>query len=183
MRILGIDPGKTNMALCLLTDAPSSFGEFTFQTWKLKAIDHDINAFRLHDLDMQLNSCIPKDIDLIVHEGIAFGEKFGVAESGMVQYIIQSNAIENNIKFITIASATMKRFLQIVTPKGGKSKGKTDLALAVYKKWQLDFPSQDETDSFILAQLGMAVLKNEFILTAPKKAVKKSRKKMEKVLE
>jgi hypothetical protein len=166
MKILGIDPGLTNMALCLIY-------ETGYNTWKISAAEHDNNAYRLYSLEQRLNEDIENNIDLVVHEGLAFAAKFGVAESGMVQYIIQRVCIEKNIPFITVASTTMKRFLEIKTPKGGKSKGKADLALAVYKKWQIDFPSQDECDAFILAKCGEAILKGEFELKAPKKPAKK----------
>jgi hypothetical protein len=168
MRVLGIDPGKINMALCLAD-------EKSFQTWKLHAIEHEHNGYRLYDLEQQLHNNIPKDIDLVVHEGLAYCEKNGVAESGMVHYLIQRTLISNNLQFITVAPGTLKRYLEIKTPKGGKSKGKTDLALAVYKKWGVEFPSQDETDAFILAQLGLSVLKGEFQLTAPKTTKKKGK--------
>jgi hypothetical protein len=161
MRILGIDPGKVNMALCLLDEKGPD-------TWKLKAIEHESNAYRLYDLEQQLGKNIPKDLDLIVHEGISFMEKFGVAESGMVQYLIQRQCIQNNIQFITVSPATLKRFLNIKNVKGEKTSNKTALTLAVYKKYKLEFPSQDECDAFILAQIGMAVLRKEFELTAPK---------------
>lgn len=172
MKILGVDPGKVNMAICLLDENNKDVPFFTF---KLKPIEHENNAYRLYDLEKKLQNCINwSEIDLISHEGISFGEVYGVAESGMVQYIIQRVAISNGINFITIPPPTLKRFLEIKTPKGGKSKGKTDLALAVYKKWSIDFPSQDETDAFILAQLGLAVLKKEFELTTSKKKKVKS---------
>ncbi len=171
MRILGIDPGKVNMALCFLDNNGNH------ETLKLHAIDHSNNAYRLFDLERQLNNYVNRydSIDLIVHEGLAFAAEFGVAESGMVQYLIQRVAISNDVSFITIASTTMKRFLEIKTPKGGKSKGKTDLALAVYKKWNLEFPSQDETDAFILAKCGAAIMNGEFEPTKPR-PVKKAKK-------
>ncbi len=165
MRILGIDPGTVNMAMCLLDDS-------SHDTWRIKAGEHENPAYRLFDLERQVTLNMPKDIDLIVHEGLAYCASNRVAESGKVEYIIQRSAIYNNIQFITISPPTLRRFLKIKTTKEGKSKGKTDLALAVYKRWNIEFPSQDETDAFILAQIGMAILKKEFELTAPKKPKK-----------
>ncbi len=167
MRILGIDPGLTNMAICLLDNE-------NFKTFKLKSIEHDSHAYRLYNLEQQLSNHIQKDIDLVVHEGLAFAAKFGVAESGMVQYLIQRLCISRDIQFVTVASTTLKRFLEVKTIKGGKSKGKADLVLAVYKKWNIELPSQDEVDAFALAKCGEAILRKEFELTAPKKkSVKK----------
>lgn len=169
MRVLSIDPGRGNMALIYWDGAkPHSMRvgdflkehKFEFRTTAgYAACMGRIIAFFLSGLS----------VDLIIKEGVTHYKKFGVADSGRIQQIIEGLAIEYDVPFYTVNPTTMRRFL--------KTNEKSSTKLAVYKRWGLEFASEDETDAFAIMQTGLAILRGEFYATvkeenAAKKAAK-----------
>ncbi len=167
MRILGVDPGKTNCAICTIQDDPT----YIFNTWKIAVFKDDNKFEQLIHLETQIDDIFTSfKPTVLFHEGISFAEKFGVAESGKIEHIIQRTAFTHGVPFTVLAPMTVRRFLKIT----GKSKGKTDIALAVYKTFGFEHEDQNCIDAFAIAKCGEAILKQEFELTAPKKkSVKK----------
>jgi Holliday junction resolvasome RuvABC endonuclease subunit len=169
MRILGIDPGKTNMGICLIQDDPI----YIFKTWKIEIFKNakkDEKIHQLIQLEIELD-CVFKEYKptVMFHEGIAYCASNGVEESGKVEYIIERTSVNHGVPFTKLANMTIRRFLGI--SKGEKTKDL--MSLAIYKKFGVELPTQDERDAFAIAKCGEAILAGEFQLTAPKKPAKK----------
>lgn len=158
-KVLGIDPGKTHMALCMLS-------EQEIKTFTIAPIKHSEKIYELIELEAWIDMIFDRHKpEVMFHEGISFAEKFGVAESGMIQYIIQRTSVNHNVPFYVLQPMTVRKFLKIT----GKSKGKTDITMAVYKKWGFENEDQNQVDAFAIAQCGLAVMQGEFELPKKKK--------------
>ncbi|SRR6266567_859926 len=171
MKILGIDPGKTNMGLCFIDDLKD------FKTWKIEIFKNakkDEKIHQLIQLEIELDKVFTQyKPDVIFHEGIAYCASNGVEESGKVEYIIERTSFNHDIPFTKLANATIRRFLGI--SKGEKTKDL--MSLAIYKKFNVELPSQDERDAFAIAKCGEAIIEKTFELTAPKAAKKPKKEK------
>jgi hypothetical protein len=55
----------------------------------------------------------------------------------------------------------------------GKGKTKSDTKLRVFQKWGVEFPTEDETDAYALAQNGLAIAYGEYAVKALKKRAKR----------
>ena len=165
-RILGIDPGKINCGLCFINDKE-------FKTWKISIFKAESKLEKINQLvqlEIEIDNVFREfEPTIMFHEGISFGEKFGVAESGKIEYILQRTAFNHGIPFTVLSNMTIRRFLGI--SKGEKTKYL--ISLAIYKKFNQEFASQDQRDSFAIAKCGEAILAGEFQLIAPKKPSKK----------
>ncbi len=170
MRILGIDPGKVNMGLCLIDEIKN------FKTWKIQIFKNASAFEKIHQLiqlEIELDQIfIQYKPDIMFHEGIAYCASNGVEESGKVEYIIERTSYNHNVPFTKLANLTIRRFLGI--SKGEKTKDL--MSLAIYKKFNIELPSQDERDAFAIARCGEAIVENRFQLTAPKVSKKKEKK-------
>jgi len=86
--------------------------------------------------------------DLIVIEDYAFGgsgKMTGIAEWGGIARLA---AYEEKITILTVFPTTLKKFVC-----GGKAE-KNQMMLEAYKKWGVEFKSDDECDPFCLAKVG-----------------------------
>ncbi len=170
MVVLGIDPGLVNVAVCVL-DSDKLVITSKIELPKFSTIGARVRYVEAV-IQQWFNAYLP---NLIVKEGSSF-QTFGQCDSGRVQYALERVAIETNTPLITLAPTTMRAFLGVA----GKGKTKADTKLQIYKKYGIETPSEDESDAVGLAFCGLAIAKGEYVIT---KAVKKSRKKKEKVLD
>lgn len=92
--------------------------------------------------------------DLIVLEGYSYGSPFNreaVAEwGGVVRFMLW----EQQIATLTVAPMTLKKY---VLPAGVPNE-KQQVMLASFKRWGVDFLTNDECDAHALAQLGRSRL-------------------------
>jgi Holliday junction resolvasome RuvABC endonuclease subunit len=160
--VLAIDPGTANMAICVLTRGHAD----TAYTKRLVVPTLPGVTAKVLYLDHVLDGLIREfEPELIVKEGPAHFASFGVADAGRVQYAIERLAYAHNLPLITIAPMTMRTFVGAA----GKGKTKSDTKLQVFKKWGVEFPTEDETDAFALAQTGLAIAHGEYAVK-PKRA-------------
>lgn len=169
-RILGIDPGKTNIAICYweVGQTPQTLKVDDLMREAKITFDSVIGHFRYIETILQF-FLASRDIDLIVKEGVAHWSSYGVAEAGRIQQMIERLAIDYHVPFFTVNPQTMRRFL--------KTDEKSTTKLEVYKRWGYEFASEDETDAFAIVQTALAILRGEFFATAKdEKAAKKAAK-------
>lgn len=161
LRVLAIDPGTTNIAFAFLniehdaylTSKTMSSGlkqNGTSVLYVERLIQHWVRLFRP---------------EVIFKEGVSHGEKFGVAEAGKLQYIIERIGIEYGIPVVTIQNSTMRKFLKC---KSGKNtKGEVNLRL--YKLYnEIEFDSDDEADAYAIAKTGVAFISGEIEVSGKK---------------
>jgi len=166
--IMAIDPGISNMAVSI-----QFFEEFQFkrhETVKIKAADLPTVALQVEFLREVLTYLIQlHGPELIVKEDVARGMVMRAADMGRVAQMIDAMAIEQTIPVITINPATLRSYLG--------SKSKSDTKLAVYKRWGLEFKSEDEADAFAIGQAGMARVTGQLKLGSEKRAEKRAAKR------
>lgn len=150
MRVLAFDPGIKNVAICfwdeehkeLLTSKVEYPPEITTKFGAMQYLEMTVRAW--------IRYYMP---DLIIKEGPALGARFGVAQAGQIQYVIEREAYDWRVPFVTIGPTQVRSFLGTA----GKNHGKSDTKLVVFKKWGLEFPSEDECDAFAALQAGLAL--------------------------
>ena len=163
--VLAIDPGTANMAFCVLTRGSTGFVTRKIVVPPLTGIAAKV-LYLEHVIGDLIATYQP---ELLVKEGPAHFSSFGVADAGRVQYAIERLAYSHNLPLITIAPMTMRAFIGAA----GKGKTKSDTKLRVFQKWGVEFPTEDETDAYALAQTGLAIAHGEYTIKAPKKRVKR----------
>lgn len=165
-RILAVDPGISELGICFFVPT-----EEILITSKINLPKFNTIGARVYYIFEVLGNWIRYYYpDLIVKEGPSFS-KFGACDSGRVQFAVEAAAIKYSTPLITIPPMSLRKFLG----SSGKGKTKSDNKLQVYKKWGVDFPSEDETEAYGLAQAGKAISEGTFSIES------KSRKK--KVIE
>ena len=168
--VLTIDPGKSNVALCCFNVVTGTIAttkvdlpDFKTTFAKFQYIDDVIRGWAMNYLPT-----------IIVKEGVAHYMKFGVAEAGRMQHIVEKIAFDFNVPCLTINPSKMREFMNL---KQGQDKQFT--MLAVFERWGVKFDSSDETDAYALTQTALAALSGEFDLRSKKEqdAEKRAAKK------
>jgi Holliday junction resolvasome RuvABC endonuclease subunit len=98
------------------------------------------------------------EVEAVAMEGYAFGREFGVAISGelggMIRLALFDKYRSDNPKAafpIIVPPTSLKKY---VTNKGTGVK-KNQMLLAIYKKWDVEFTSDDAADSYGLARIAL----------------------------
>lgn len=168
MKVLSIDPGTTNVALCFIdrengqhmTSKIDFPDEIKAEVMRLRYLEHVIEQW--------IRFFRP---DVIFIEGVAHMARRGVSDSGKREYLIERLAIDYNVPFVVIPTMRMRSFIEA----SGKEHNKSDIKLQVFKKFDAEFNSEDECDAFAIAQTGIAMLEKTWIPGT--KPAKKSKKK------
>lgn len=163
--IFAIDPGVGNIASCLMMLSGMSIVEAIANKFEVPTFQ---TVFaRLYYIEKALSNWITTyKPDLIVKEGIAHYMKFGVADAGRIQHLIERLAFEHGIPYVTVAPTTMRSYVG--------SKEKSDTKLRVWQKWAVQFDSEDETDAFAIGMTGRAILTGEWAIKPKSKPKKKA---------
>lgn len=111
---------------------------------------------RLIEIESVLADLTPKDTQLVIMEGYAFGARGAVFSLGELGGIIKRAVFKADIRMLICPPSTLKKF---VTGSGIAPKNK--MMLGVYKKWGVEFETDDEADAYALARVGEAVLLHE----------------------
>ena len=144
--IMGIDPSLTSTGLVVLSNSEVISSE-TIEV-KEKGI---ARLLRLQDIlsDRLTNFAA----DLVVIEGYAFARANQAHQMGELGGMIRMLLTTMRVSWIEVAPTQVKKF---ATGKGNAAK---DLILMnVYKRWGVEFESNDIADAYVLARIGLAVL-------------------------
>jgi len=101
-------------------------------------------------------SAIIKAEDVVYIEGLSYGS-IGAAKAQMsaVHYVIRLFLHEREIRYKVIAPTVLKKFVT------GKGQCKKDLILLkVFKKWGVEFDSNDLADAYSLARMALEDFEN-----------------------
>ena len=155
-RIMGIDPSLTSTGICLIENRMVA-GSLVLGT----SLTGPARLRELRDmLDSQLDHSRPVGV---VVEGYSYASSFNreaLAEWGGVLRVL---LYERNIPLLEVAPATLRKF---VLTEAGSGKDKT--ILASFKKWGVEFKTNDECDAHALAQLGACRIDHDTERTMPK---------------
>lgn len=141
---LGLDPSLTSTGYCVLDEHGATLWLGRFPICKAKG------ASRLFELEAHLDKAL-ENLDgiptLVAIEGYAFGAFAGRERLGEWGGVLRLNLFKKHIPFIEIPPTTLKKY---VTGKGNAKKNQ--MLLSVYKKWGTSCKTDDEADSYALAQ-------------------------------
>lgn len=173
IKIVGIDPSLTGTAVCVAGQEPVRFTSQPAEgTWG-----------RIHRFSMlaaQAAKEVPNE-SLIMLEGYSFGSK-GRAVTDLAEYggILRLLLKDTGSAIVEVAPHLLKKF---ATGKGNSDK--EALRAHAAKRWGVIHDSSDETDAFVLAQIGLCYsgqvepesqAQREVIETLKTGGVKKKRK-------
>jgi Holliday junction resolvasome RuvABC endonuclease subunit len=160
--VLAIDPGTTNLAACILArnarvqqtyTTKFAMPKLTTTYQKISYLENAIQEWlsaTLHAFHGFPNG----SIDLLIKESIAHGYPGGVADAGRVQHMLESFADFHDVPFVDVNPSAMRAYIG--------SKAKSDTKLAVYKKFHVEFDSEDECDAYAIAMTGLALISGEY---------------------
>lgn len=135
-------------------------------SWK-KVPEHGID--RLAQIGMWLHTLVdecPAEIQLVVMEGYARARRNGREEAGELSAIVRMTLRGFGHYPVIVSPDGLKKF---VTGKGGAQK--SDIKLAVFKKWGVEFWDENEADAYGLARMAAAIQWGDDDLTAYQREV------------
>lgn len=151
--ILGIDPSLSCTGLVLIRAGKI--------LWRGTLSSKLTGIARLVDLECKLVAVLgelPARVHAAVIEGYAFGasnQREALAEWGG---ILRAMLYKRELPLLECAPTTLKKFVLPQEAKGGKEL----MLLASYKRWGVEFTTNDECDAHALAQLGYTRLQLEY---------------------
>ncbi len=93
------------------------------------------------------------DADFVILEGYSFGSKgAGVFQTAELGGVLRVLIHEQGKWLVVVAPTQLKKF---ATGKGNSKK--EEVKLGVFKRWGVEFKTNDETDAFVLAKIGEAL--------------------------
>ena len=149
MIIIGIDPSLTSTGICITDER----GKVLLN----QAIGSKLSGVkRLLDFKNQLMvfmNIYPLSKKMVFIESYSFGsvgKRESIAELGGT---IRLTLFEQNIEFVDVPPTVLKKY---VTGKGNADK--IAMGVALQKQFGLEYPTSDQTDAFLLCELGRAYL-------------------------
>jgi Holliday junction resolvasome, endonuclease subunit len=91
-------------------------------------------------------------IPLVAIEHYAMGCKFGRETAGELGGVLRVMMYEKNIPYIEVPPLQLKKFAT------GKATAQKDhILMSVYKKWGIEFKTNDEADAYVLARMARCI--------------------------
>jgi crossover junction endodeoxyribonuclease RuvC len=150
---LGIDPSLTGCAVAIVGEKGEFINSQRFSN-KLRGMERLI--FIRNKVAEVLNDYNWRHgIKAVGIEGYARGAMNRREEAGELGGTLRILLFENKIQYIDIAPSQIKKF---ATGKGNAQKD--HVLLAVYKKWGIEFKTNDEADAFVAAQVVRAMFED-----------------------
>ena len=146
---LGIDPSLTGCAVAVVDETGKFIDSCRFEN-KLKGVERLVY---IRSRVRQILNTYGKDIEMICIEGYARGARNRREEAGELGGILRVMIYEHDLSYTDIAPSQLKKF---ATGKGNTQKD--HVLLAVYKKWGIEFRTNDEADAFVAAQIARAMM-------------------------
>ncbi len=150
---MGIDSSKTCAGIVVLdeeahTGWSSCKTVFTGELRKEHADDLTEGISKARRLSWWLDSWKP---DLVAMEGYAFGNKHTLGTLVTIGTCLQIAIRTKKVPYVIVAPSQVTKFVVAGTPRK-----KEDVKLHAFKRWGFENPSNDITDAFCLAKIGLA---------------------------
>jgi crossover junction endodeoxyribonuclease RuvC len=171
--VVGIDPSLTGTAVCVAGNNPERFSSVPAEGLRGRML-------RFITLANTVVNAVPLNARVML-EDYSFGSR-GDAVTNLAEYggILRMKLLEITPDVVEVTPSQLKKF---ATGKGNADK--TAIAVAAFKRWGIEFATSDETDAFVLAQIGLCysgqqepdnAAQREVIETLRNGPVKKKRK-------
>ncbi len=109
---------------------------------------------RLIDIDSQVFSLLESfHPRLVILEGYAFSRGSAMARVGELGGVLKKTLFVEGYETLIVPPTSVKKF----SADKGNAK-KDQVRLAVYKRWGVEFKTNDEVDAYVLARIGLAAL-------------------------
>jgi len=99
--------------------------------------------------------------DLVLIEGYSYASPNQAHQVGELGGVLRVTFAEYELNLLEVAPKQLKKFAT-----GNGSASKEQIAVAAYKKWGIECPTNDETDAAVLVYIGLAYMGNIDGLTA-----------------
>lgn len=164
--VIGIDPSLTGLAVCTYIRDDPDFGMQTFSSEPASTLEARLERYAC--LARKVIQDIPRECPVFI-EGYSFGSRgnavLTMAEfGGVLRFLLARRVCEgagpyhvDAIGITEVPPACLKKF---VTGKGAADK--TAMAIDAYKRWGVEFRTNDEVDAYSLARMGACVLGWEY---------------------
>ncbi len=146
--VVGIDQSLTCSGVVILRDAADHTA--------VALVPLKRGVKRLLEIETALRELIPEKTQVVVMEGYAFQARGKVFALGELGGIIKRLVHISGIRMLIVPPSTLKKFV-LGTGIGQKNK----MMLGVFKKWGVEFDTDDECDAYALAKAGALVLQYE----------------------
>jgi crossover junction endodeoxyribonuclease RuvC len=171
---LGIDPSFSGTGVVILNRDGSIFSQKEISTQKINGNSCDIEH-RMIRIAESIKEFITPNLDKIqigYIEEISFGSSGEAsAQLAALNYFIRVYLFIMNVKYFTISPGQLKKYIT------GNGNAKKNLMLKeVYKRWQVDFNSDNLADAYSLARFALDNY-NKGIFEIHKKIHEKKKKK------
>lgn len=161
---IGIDPSLTGCAISVVNQTGQFIESQRFEN-KLRGVERLVF---IRDKVKDMIEKYTENIEAAGIEGYARGARNRREEAGELGGILRVLLYENTIPYFDIAPSQLKKFA------AGKGNVQKDhILLAVYKKWGVEFHTNDEADAFVAAQVVRTMMEPVETLVYEKEVLKK----------
>jgi len=148
INVMGLDASLTSSGIAIVSAADAELKHHQVITVNKR------DMARLKAIREEVNELIHRhSVKLVSLEGYAFARANQAHQIGELGGTLKLFFFDNDIPFIIITPGQVKKY---ATGKGNAKK--PEMAVGVYKKWGVEFPTDDETDAFVLAKIGEALV-------------------------
>ena len=111
---------------------------------------------RLIEIEQRIKAAIPTNTAIVLLEGYAYQGHGAVFSLGELGGTIKLLVHRLNLRLLIVPPTTLKKYVI-----GSGIAPKSKMLLGVYKKWGVEFDTDDEADSYALARIGELIIATE----------------------
>lgn len=142
MKIVGIDPSLTGTGIYIIDDDN--------EPWHSCLENELTGPERLVYIRNVVMTAV-YDADLVVIENYSYGSSTQAYQAGELGGLLRVMFYETGLTVLPVSPTQIKKFAT------GKSGAKKEIIIKeVYKRWGVEFDTNDEADAFVLAKIGQA---------------------------
>ncbi|MGI6351406.1 MAG: hypothetical protein ACOX6M_10255 [Armatimonadota bacterium] len=157
MKYVGIDPSLTSTGVVMLDDDAE-----IIDSRVIKSRQKD--AARLIEIENALWELLPNYVAL---EGYAMGSRYGREAAGELGGVIRRALYLQGSTYVVVPPASLKKF----AAKGNAKKD--EVRLEVYKRWGVEFETNDEVDAYVLARIAYAKFHGDDLIKRQQEVIDK----------
>lgn len=139
--VIGLDLSLTSTGICDALGNMHTYGG-----------DAKVGDRRLRIIRSGVYAAVQLGADLAVIEDLPRGA-MGGSSTGMAQGVARCELLDLNVPYVLVVASVLKTY---ATGKGTASK--IEMALAAYKRADMEFPNDDECDAWWLRAMGLDAL-------------------------
>lgn len=156
-RYVGIDPSLTSTGVVILNDDAEIIDSMVIKPKKK-------DAARLIEIELALWELLPNNVAL---EGYAMGSRYGREAAGELGGVIRRALYLQGSTYVVVPPASLKKF----AAKGNAKKD--EVRLEVYKRWGVEFETNDEVDAYVLARIAYAKFHGDDLIKRQQEVIDK----------